>query len=123
MPVNEHILVLGFITLFHIITELSASDRCVIQHEISHKIVLIAKTVDIVPSAEIRIDDIIIYDSKTSVTGRREERENVQTAEFSAGEVFVEYMLQILQIFSDRIAIGDEHDFVFDFFHMTFLYV
>ena len=90
-----------------------------VDHEIAHQVVFCRNPLHILPGAELGIHLLIAQRREATVRRGREERQNMNAADRS-GKVPVQNAVEVLQIVSHGIGIGDQHNLVAQFlFHFT----
>ena len=112
---NEHLTKGRGVAAVHIVPEFLAADRDVVQHKISHKVILLAKPIHVIPRAEARVYNVIPDYGKALVAGRGKKRQDVDAAE-RAGKILCQHAFQLRKAAAQRVGIRDQHDFIFDFF-------
>ena len=121
---DEQILPRGSVLLFQKILIIFAVGRDVIDHVVKHQIIFVRQPLHVLPVPEGRIHLRVVHGCKAPVSRRREKGKDVDAAHRIL-KVRGKDFLQLLQIVSHGIGIGDQHDFVFQLFHrflLLFLY-
>ena len=87
-----------------------------VDHVVKHQIISVRQPFHVLPVSESRIHLRVIHGRKAPVSRRREKGEDVDAAHRIL-KIGGKNFFQVLQVVSHGIGIGDEHDFVFQFFH------
>ena len=87
-----------------------------VDHVVKHQIISVRQPFHVLPVSESRIHLRVIHGRKAPVSRRREKGEDVDAAHRIL-KICGKNLLQVLQIVSHGIGIGDQHDPVFQFFH------
>lgn len=93
-----------------------------IDHIVEHQIIVFRKPLHIRPVTERRLDPVIVHRGKTAVAGRRKKRQNMHASD-CLFEISLQKLPQFVQILPHGVGVGNQHTFIFQFFHILTLLV
>ena len=115
IPMDKEILVLGIIVFLDEILVDETLCGHVINHVIAHHIISLGQGGDIIPVSESRVYLIIGNGCKSSVSRRGEKGKDVQSI-YGIFQVLCQHKVQVMQIITHTVCIGDQHNFITYFF-------